>query len=110
MGPGTVLQGDADPKYGPQGTGGSRSINLLLEPMRKAGAAGREMLVAAAAQTWGLPAAQCYARLHVVYNRADQRQLAFGELAGLAGTLPVPDQPTLKQRDDSVTSASAAPA
>ena len=36
----TVLQGDADEKYGPQATGGSQSINRMLEPMRKAGAAG----------------------------------------------------------------------
>ena len=45
----TVLQADGDAKYGPQSTGGSQSINVMLEPMRKAGAAGREMLVAAAA-------------------------------------------------------------
>ena len=95
-----VLQGDADAKYGPQNTGGSRSINLMLEPMRKAGAAGRQMLVTAAARTWGLPVEQCYASLHAVYNRVDERQLAYGELVELASTLPVPDQPTLKQRDE----------
>ena len=95
----TVLQGDANAKYGPQGTGGSRSINVMLEPMRKAGAAGREMLVAAAAQTWNLPVEDCYAKLHTVYNRIDDRKLAYGELVALASELPVPDQPTLKTRD-----------
>ena len=48
----TVLQGDADKKYGPQATGGSNSINQMFEPMRKAGAAGKEMLISAAAQNW----------------------------------------------------------
>lgn len=92
----TVLQGDADKKYGPQGTGGSRSINIMLEPMRQAGAAAREMLVAAAAQAWGLPAADCYAENHVVRNRRDDRTLGYGELAHRAAALPVPEQPALK--------------
>ncbi|MBT8446161.1 MAG: molybdopterin-dependent oxidoreductase, partial [Gammaproteobacteria bacterium] len=97
----TVLQGDGDKeKYGPQNTGGSRSVNLMLEPMRKAGAAGRELLVAAAAQTWGLPAADCYARNHAVFNRRDQRSLGYGELAATAATLPVPEKPRLKTRDE----------
>ncbi|MGH8033861.1 MAG: molybdopterin cofactor-binding domain-containing protein [Lysobacterales bacterium] len=96
----TVLQGDADSKYGPQGTGGSQSINVMLEPMRKAGAAGREMLVAAGAKTWSLPVADCYAKLHVVYNRVDSRQLPYGDLVDVAHTLPVPDQPVLKQRTE----------
>ncbi|MEO0425457.1 MAG: molybdopterin cofactor-binding domain-containing protein, partial [Pseudomonadota bacterium] len=93
----TVLQGDGDKaKYGPQNTGGSRSINLMLEPMRKAGAAGREMLVQAAASVWDIPANQCYARLHTVRNRRDGRTLSYGELAAVAATLPVPEAPQLK--------------
>lgn len=95
----TVLQGDADQKYGPQATGGSRSINVMLEPMRQAGAAAREMLVAAAAQAWGLPAADCQAELHAVRNRHDDRTLGYGELAERAAQLPVPESPTLKSRD-----------
>jgi isoquinoline 1-oxidoreductase beta subunit len=95
----TVLQGDGDAKYGPQATGGSRSINVMLEPMRKAGAAGREMLVAAAARAWNLPLKDCYAKLHMVYNRIDDRSLAYGELVALASELPVPEKPTLKTRD-----------
>lgn len=95
----TVLQGDADKKFGPQATGGSNSINQMLEPMRKAGAAGREMLVAAAAQSWGLPVDKCYAKSHAVYNRVDDRSLAYGELAAAAGKLDVPENPTLKTRD-----------
>ena len=95
----TVLQGDADKKYGPQDTGGSKSIKVMLEPMRKAGAAGKAVLVAAAAQTWNIPAEDCYAKSHVVYNRVDDRSLQYGELAALASTLPVPEDPVLKTRD-----------
>ena len=95
----TVLQGDANKKYGPQTTGGSRSINVMLEPMRKAGAAGKEMLITAAAQSWNLPVAVCYAKLHVVYNRVDDRSLAYGELVALASDIPVPEEPVLKTRD-----------
>ncbi len=95
----TVLQGDGDEKYGPQATGGSRSINIMFEPMRKAGAAGREMLVAAAAAAWGVPANQCEARNHKVYHDASGRSLGYGELASRAAELPVPESPTLKSRD-----------
>ena len=95
----TVLQGDANKKYGPQATGGSNSINQMLEPMRKAGAAGREMLVAAAAQSWNLPVENCYAKMHAVHNRIDGRSLAYGELVASASELPVPDEPVLKTSD-----------
>ena len=95
----TVLQGDADKKYGPQSTGGSRSINVMLEPMRKAGAAGKEMLIAAAAQSWNIPAENCHAKSHAVYNRVNDQSLPYGELVALASTLPVPEEPVLKTRD-----------
>ena len=96
----TVLQGDGDKKYGPQATGGSNSINQMFEPMRKAGAAGREMLVAAAAQTWGLDPADCRAHSHFVHNSRDDRRLGYGELASLASTLDVPAEPRLKERSE----------
>ena len=94
-----VLQGDADKKYGPQETGGSQSINKMLEPMRKAGAAGRELLIAAAAQTWNMPVKNCYAKSHAVYNRSNDLKLTYRELVALASTLPVPGEPVLKTRD-----------
>jgi isoquinoline 1-oxidoreductase beta subunit len=94
-----VLQGDANKKYGPQATGGSRSINVMLEPMRKAGAAGKEMLIAAAAQSWNIPLEKCYAKSHAVYNRVNDRSIPYGELVSLASGLPVPEAPVLKTRD-----------
>jgi isoquinoline 1-oxidoreductase beta subunit len=95
----TVLQGDADEKYGPQATGGSQSINKMLEPMRKAGAAGKEVLIAAAAMRWNLPVEKCYAKLHAVYNRVDDRSLSYGELVAAASDIPAPEEPILKTRD-----------
>ncbi len=98
-----VLQADANKaKYGPQDTGGSESINKMFEPMRKAGAAGKEMLLAAAAQSWNIPVENCYAKSHVVYNRVDDRSLTYGELVALASELPVPENPVLKTRDQFV--------
>jgi isoquinoline 1-oxidoreductase beta subunit len=94
-----VLQGNANAKYGPQDTGGSKSIKTMLEPMRKAGAAGKEMLIVAAAQGWNLPASDCYAKSHVVYNRIDDRSFQFGELVAKASELPVPEEPVLKNKD-----------
>ena len=94
-----ILQGDANEKYGPQATGGSQSINKMLEPMRKAGAAGKEVLIAAAAKTWNLPVEKCYAKLHAVYNHVDDRSLAYAELVAVASDIPVPEEPILKTRD-----------
>src|SRR5256886_11297077 len=54
-----VAQADADPAYGDQVTLGSRSVRSGFEPLRKAGAAAREMLIGAAALTWNLPRDAC---------------------------------------------------
>jgi isoquinoline 1-oxidoreductase beta subunit len=100
-----VEQGPADPVYGnpnaggAQFTAGSRSIRDLLPVWRRAGAAAREMLVAAAAQEWRVPVAECYAEQGAVYHRPTGRKLTYGELADKAGALPVPQTPTLKTPD-----------
>ena len=61
-----VAQADADPAYGDQFTVGSRSIRSGFEPLRKAGAAAREMLIGAAALTWNVPRDTCQiGRAHV---------------------------------------------
>lgn len=92
-----IRQADADPKYGDQGTGGSQSISDLWMPLRKAGAQGREMLIAAAAARWGVAAAECRAEQGVVLHRASGRRAAYGDLASAAGALPVPSAPRLKE-------------
>src|SRR5262245_29110595 len=56
----------ANPIFGFQSTGGSTSVRAMFTPLRKAGAAARTMLVAAAAQTWGVAPASCRAEKGVV--------------------------------------------
>jgi isoquinoline 1-oxidoreductase beta subunit len=94
-------QAPADPAYnnpdfGMQGTGGSSTIHGAFLPMRQAGAAAREMLVAAAAQRWGVSADSLTARGGVVTHAASNRRATYGELAMAAAALPVPANPALK--------------
>ena len=81
-------------------TGASSSVRAMYEPLRKAGAVGRHLLVAAAAQTWGVDPASCRARKGVVTHTPTGRTLAYGALADKAATLPVPAEVTLKDPKD----------
>ncbi|MET0218011.1 MAG: hypothetical protein ABW205_08820, partial [Burkholderiales bacterium] len=80
-----------------QGTSGSSSIRNVGTIVRPAGAAARQMLVAAAAQTWGVPESACYAASGKVIHRDSGRNLTFGQLAEKAGTMPVPKDVALKK-------------
>jgi len=91
-----IEQADFNQKYGDQGTGGSSSVRESYEPLRKAGAAAREMLVAAAAATWGVEKGTCSAREGSVLHAASNRALTYGQLVAKAATLPVPEAPRLK--------------
>jgi isoquinoline 1-oxidoreductase beta subunit len=91
-----VEQADAWPGFGDQETGGSSSVRSMWMPLRQAGAAAREMLVSAAASTWGVSASECAAREGVVTHKPTGRKLTYGELAARAATLPVPKEPALK--------------
>src|SRR5438552_14773945 len=73
--------------YGIQMTGGSSSTWSEWERLRKAGAAARLMLVAAAAQTWKVEPATCRAENGNVFHAASGRQLSFGQLAEAASRL-----------------------
>ena len=64
-----VVQADLDSKYGLQSTGGSRAASNNWVPMRQVGAAGRQMLIEAAAKIWGVPESECYATNGRVYHR-----------------------------------------
>jgi len=92
-------QAYANPIFGMQGTGGSTSIRGHWDPMRQAGAAAREMLVTAAASTWGVSPADCRTEPGVVVGPGGKK-LGYGELADKAGTLPVPTTPKLKDPKD----------
>jgi isoquinoline 1-oxidoreductase beta subunit len=76
--------------YGLQLAGGSTSIPMNFEALRRAGATARAMLVAAAAQTLSVPAAELTTENGVVRHALSGRSATYGELAALAATLPVP--------------------
>jgi isoquinoline 1-oxidoreductase subunit beta len=81
-------------------TSGSSSAEDSWQPLRHAGAAAREMLVAAAAQAWGVAPASCRAENGMVHHAASGRSLSFGRLAARAAKLPVPREPRLKSREE----------
>ncbi|OGB00997.1 MAG: acylaldehyde oxidase [Burkholderiales bacterium RIFCSPHIGHO2_12_FULL_69_20] len=96
----TWMTAKAMREIGLMATGGSSSVKDLWLPMREAGASARAMLVAAAAQGWGVPAADCHVSQGVVTHAASGRSARFGELAERAAKLPLPDQVALKAPAD----------
>ncbi|WP_218509470.1 xanthine dehydrogenase family protein molybdopterin-binding subunit [Variovorax sp. dw_308] len=76
-------------------TGGSSSMKDQWLPMREAGASARALLIAAAADTWKLPAAECRAEAGRILH-ASGKSASFGELAAQAAKMPLPDQVALK--------------
>ncbi|HEX5437972.1 MAG TPA: xanthine dehydrogenase family protein molybdopterin-binding subunit [Gemmatimonadaceae bacterium] len=82
------------------GTGGSSSVRGSYDMLRKVGATARAMLVAAAAQQWGVDASGCRTEHGAVIHTATKRTLAYGQLAQRAATLPVPSDPPLKDPKD----------
>jgi isoquinoline 1-oxidoreductase subunit beta len=95
-----IEQAGASTLYGDQTTGGSASIRTTWDPMRKAGASAREMLISAAALTWGVSRSSCTADSGHIKHAASNRSLSYGELVGKASTLPIPNDVTLKQSKD----------
>src|SRR2546427_12343791 len=91
-----VAQADADPAYGDQFTVGSRSVRSGFEPLRKAGAAAREMLIAAAALSWNVPRDACRARNGMVGHGPTGRRGGFRGPPARAATPPRPPAPPLK--------------
>ena len=101
----TIEFAPADPAYnnplfGAQATGGSTSVRGSYVPLRQAGAAAREMLIAAAAQTWGVDHAACRAEHGAVVHGATGRRILYGALVATAAALPVPADVPLKDPKD----------
>jgi len=99
-----VKQAPADPAFnnpifGMQATGGSTSVRGHWEPMRKAGAAARAMLVAAAARKWKSEPADCRTEKGVVVHKSGKK-LSYGRLVHAAAKLAVPAEVKLKNPKD----------
>jgi len=97
-----VEQAPTNPKIYELGTGGSGSVAGSWLPLRRAGAAAREMLIAAAAEKWEVSADTCKAVDGQVVHGNPKRYLSYGELVEAAAKLPIPNFNTvpLKNSDD----------
>jgi len=91
-----VVQAIGAEKYGDQDTDGSHSVVSFFVPLREAGATARLMLMRAAAQQWGVPAAECSTELHNVVHKSSGKKAGYGELAAAAAKLDVPKKEELK--------------
>jgi isoquinoline 1-oxidoreductase beta subunit len=85
--------------YGRQFAGGSLATPMNYDPLRRVGAAARQMLIAVAAQQWGVAAADCTTESGVVIHAASGRRLAYGALAARAAMLSPPDPAKLTLKD-----------
>jgi len=95
-----IEQAGASTLFGDQTTGGSASVRTTWDPMRKAGAAAREMLITAAALVWDVPRSGCTAESGHIKHAASGRSASYGELASRAAALPIPTDVQLKQSKD----------
>jgi isoquinoline 1-oxidoreductase beta subunit len=98
----TVEQADVDGgKYGGQLAGGSFATPQNWLPMRRIGAAGRQMVIAAAAAGWDVPPAECTTASGQVRHAATGRAVTYGSVAGRAATMPPPDLNTVPLKEKS---------
>ena len=86
--------------YGDMFSYGSRSVRDSQDYVRKAGAAAREMLIAAAAQEWKVPAQECRAENSRIIHSRSQRAVSFGNIAAVAAKLDPPNDVKLKDPKD----------
>lgn len=91
-----IEQAIGDAKYGSQNTDGSQSIRDFYDIMREAGATARHMLIAAAAEKWGVPASECNTDNHSVVHAKSNRKASYGSLVGDAKNQPLPKKEDLK--------------
>lgn len=98
----TVEQADFDPdRYSRQFAGGSLATPMHYESMRRVGAAGRQLFLAAAAAEWGVEVSELETEAGVVHHRESGRSAGYGELAAVAAILPVPELESVPLKDPS---------
>ena len=87
-------------KLGPQFTGGSNSCRMYWKPLRQAGAAARFMLMAAAAQKWGVPFDEITTTSAMLHHTKSGKSATYGSVASKAAEIPVPKDVKLKAPKD----------
>jgi isoquinoline 1-oxidoreductase beta subunit len=85
--------------YGRQSAGGSRSIPVSWDQLRRAGGVARAMLISAAAKDWGVPESELTTANSTVIHAASNRKASYGDLALKAAALPVPDPKTVTLKE-----------
>jgi isoquinoline 1-oxidoreductase beta subunit len=83
-------------KLGPQFTGGSNSVRMYWKPLREAGAAARQMLRDAAAQTWNVPVDEVTTKAGMLYHEKSGKSATYGEFASKAASNAIPKDVKLK--------------
>ncbi|MDJ0879441.1 MAG: molybdopterin-dependent oxidoreductase [Halieaceae bacterium] len=84
-----------------QGAGGSTSVSEGWQPLREAGATARQLLLQAAADSWGVPIDSLSTERGTIVHSASGRRAGYGEFAAAASALPLPETPpTLKSSAD----------
>jgi isoquinoline 1-oxidoreductase beta subunit len=90
----------ANPLLGVQATGNSNAIRGAWQPLRKAGATAKAMLVAAAAKRWNVDPASCRAQNGAVLHEPSGKRASYGELAAEAARMPLPENVAVKGPQD----------
>ncbi len=85
-----IVQAGLDNRYQRQIAGGSGATPAHFTEFRQLGATARAMLISAAAQAWGVPAAECHAAANAIHHGTSGRSLGYGELVAAASKLDVP--------------------
>ena len=92
-----VVQAHGDEaRFGNQDTDGSRTTRHFFLPLRRCGAAARQMLEAAGAARLGVPVSEVSARHHRVVHRPSGRSVGYGALAEAAARIPVPETDAIR--------------